>query len=85
MSDEQIGGKDDQLVWSMTAGTKLRAVQDVVMEDPAGVRAFTGGLTYSVETMHPVANPPFVTLRNDQHQQHRMNAEHLKKWFCRVD
>lgn len=84
MSRSVIGGADDRLVWDTPTGALLRATQDLHMEgDPSQPRIFTGGQVYRVESMHPIADPPFVRLRNDLGDIHEMEAEHLRKWFER--
>ncbi|WP_234265215.1 hypothetical protein [Hydrogenophaga sp. NFH-34] len=52
----------------------------MVMED-GGEITFTAGQIYKVESMHPIANPPFVRLKNDQGHIHILWAEHLRTYF----
>lgn len=84
-SDRKIGGVEDRLIWDLDAGAVLKAKQDIRMEDPPREQAFTEGREYPVVSMHPIADPPFVQLHNDQGRLHRMHAEHIRKWFERVN
>ncbi len=77
-------GADHRLVWDMTPGTRLRAIHHLHMEeDPDEPRVFTAGEIYVVESMHPIANPPFVGIHNDFGEVHQMCATHLRAWFRR--
>lgn len=73
---------DDELVWSFTSGSTLTASRDLVMED-SGERAFTAGQSYRVDSMHPLANPAFVRVKDDQGVPHKLHAEHLRAYFVR--
>ena len=72
---------DDQLIWSLGTGRAITATKDLVM-DNTGERAFTAGVTYCVKSMRPIADPPYVVLIDDQGEDHRMEAEHLREWFA---
>lgn len=81
----EVGGADDRLVWDLPAGTRLRAFQDLHMEeDPSQPRVFTADKVYVVDSMHPIANPPFVRIRNDFGEVHQMHAVALRRWFRRT-
>lgn len=71
---------DDQLIWDIQIGEKLTCVKSVVMEDD-GTEAFTAGRTYVVDSIHPIAEPSFVRLTNNQGESHKMAGEHIRKWF----
>jgi hypothetical protein len=73
---------DDTLVWSISSGASLACTRDLVMEGSAEV-AFTAGRSYRVESMHPIADPPFVKTTNDQGQPHRLEAGDLRQFFGR--
>lgn len=75
--------QDDELVWGLTGGSRLRCVKDLVMEG-SGEVAFKEGAVYSIDSMHPIHNPPFVRLMNDQHQTHRLEPDDLRTYFERV-
>ena len=70
----------DELIWSLEAGSRIRCNRDLVMDD-GGERAFTAGATYAVQSMHPIADPPFVTLVNDLGQHHRLWGVHVRDYF----
>lgn len=71
---------DDQLVWSLHTGRKITASRDLLMEG-SGERTFTNGKTYVIESMHPIVEPPFVRVRNDQGDIHALTAEDLRNYF----
>ena len=71
---------DDKLIWSLGTGTPLLATKDLIMEDDHQ-RAFTAGNTYRVKSMHPIANPAYVVVVDDQGDNHRLNAEHVREYF----
>ncbi len=73
---------DDQLVWSIPSGAVLSCCDDLVMEG-SGEVAFSRGVSYRVVSMHPIADPPFVMLINDQRQRHRLQACDLRQYFGR--
>lgn len=73
---------DDELVWGFTSGSMLTAVRDLVMED-SGERAFTSGQSYRVDSMHPLAHPAFVRVKDDQGVSHQLRAEDLRTYFGR--
>lgn len=70
--------EDDHLVWSIPSGAVLTCYRDLVMIADGEV-AFASGRTYKVESMHPIALPPYVRLKNDQGQLHTLWAQHLRK------
>lgn len=76
-------------VWDCSSGTKLRCMQDVHMERDerygfGGEKVFTAGQCYEVQSMHPVADPPFVQLLNDQGEPHLMEDADLRAYFSRA-
>ncbi len=73
---------DDKLVWDLGSGSKLFATKELVMEH-SGERAFTAGMSYTVESMHPIAEPAYVVLKNDQGLPHRLEGSHIREFFRR--
>lgn len=73
---------DDELVWGLTSGSMLTATTDMLMED-SGDRAFTAGQSYRVDSMHPLAHPPFVRVKDDQGVSHRLHAGDIRTYFGR--
>lgn len=73
---------DEKLIWGITSGTVLKCVKDVVMEDDGEV-AFKAGLAYRVTSMHPIADPPFVRLTDEQGCSHVLEATHIRTYFSR--
>lgn len=71
---------DDELVWSFPAGSKLTCSRDLVMEGTDEV-AFSAGRIYRVESMHPIADPPFVKTFDNQGEPHRLGADDLRQFF----
>lgn len=71
---------DDELVWSLQRGATLQCSRDLVMEGNGEV-AFTAGRMYCVESMHPIADPPFVKAIDDQGEAHRLGADDLRQFF----
>ena len=71
---------DDKLIWSLTTGMLLAATKDLVMEDNKE-RAFTSGKRYRVKSMHPIADPSYVILVDDQGEDHKMTGEHIREFF----
>ena len=76
MTDEA----DNRLIWNLHTGRTITASRDLVMEG-SGERAFTNGNTYLVESMHPIAEPPFVRVQNDQGDVHALTASDLRTYF----
>ena len=77
-----MGGADDELVWSIPSGSVLMCAQDLVMEGTGEV-AYTAGRSYRVESMHPIADPPFVRTLDNQGQPHALRAADLRDYFGR--
>lgn len=71
---------DDKLIWNLPTGSRLACIQSVVMTDDQIV-AFTAGRIYFVESMHPIADPAYVRLTNDQGEPHKMTGEHIRQFF----
>lgn len=75
-----MGSKDDVLVWSMQAGSILTCTRDLVMEG-SGEIAFTAGVSYAVNTVHPIAEPAFLRLLDNQGVSHALQASDLREYF----
>lgn len=71
---------DDMLIWSLNAGTTLQAKKDMFMEDDEE-HVFTQGKRYYVESMHPIAEPAYVVVKNDHSERHRFYADHIREYF----
>lgn len=71
---------DDELVWSIPSGSVLMCAHDLVMDDTGEV-AFTAGRSYRVESMHPIADPPFVRTLDNQGHLHALRAAELRDYF----
>lgn len=69
-------------IWSTNVGDELHCSRDVVMED-GGEVAFTAGRRYRVQSVHPIANPPFIRVIDDQGEPHGLGAADLSKYFLR--
>lgn len=70
----------DRLVWSIPSGTLLTCIKSVVMEDDQA-EAFTVGKSYAVASVHPIAEPSYVRLTNNQGESHKMTGEHIRQFF----
>lgn len=77
---EILSSADDRLVWSIPSGCILMCGRDMVMEGTGEV-AYTAGRSYRVETMHPIADPPFVRTWDNQGQSHALRAADLRDYF----
>lgn len=75
-----MSSADDELVWSIPSGSVLMCAQDLVMEGTCEV-AYTAGRSYRVESMHPIADPPFVKTLDNQGQSHALRAGDLRDYF----
>lgn len=73
---------DDELIWSLGSGSRITATKDLIMVD-TDERAFTAGITYTVSTMHPIAEPAYVVVIDDQRQAHRLEAADIREFFDR--
>lgn len=71
---------DDKLIWSLNPGTSLTAAKDLVMEDD-NERAFTAGKRYHVKSTHPIAEPAYVVLIDDQGDDHKLYGCHVREYF----
>ena len=71
---------NDKLIWGLGTGRLLTATKDLRMEG-TGERAFAAGKTYRVKSMHPIAEPAYVVLVNDQGDDHKMAGEHIREFF----
>lgn len=75
---------DDRLIWGIEPGDRLRAILTLRMEDdPVGEPVFTAGNTYAVQSVHPIADPAFVRVLDDQGVEHSLLGEHVRAWFTR--
>lgn len=70
----------DKLIWSIPTGTRLICIKSVIMEEDK-VESFTAGRSYVVESMHPIAEPSYVRLTNNQGETHKMTGEHIRQFF----
>ena len=77
-----MSSADDELVWSIPSGSVLMCAQDLVMEGTGEV-AYTAGRSYRVESMHPIADPPFVRTLDNQGHSHALRAADLRDYFGR--
>ncbi len=73
---------DDRLIWSIPTGSFLTCARDLVMQGTTEV-ACTAGRIYKVDSMHPIADPPFLRIRDDQGQLHTLEAGDLREYFGR--
>lgn len=72
----------DKLIWGIPSGTLLTCAKSVAMKDD-GTIAFTAGKKYAVVSMHPIAEPAFVSLLDDQGVSHKMTGDHVAEYFNR--
>jgi hypothetical protein len=72
---------DDKLIWDLPTGARLTCIRSVVMADDQ-IEAFTVGRVYLVASMHPIAEPAYVRLTNNQGESHKMAGEHIRQFFC---
>ena len=77
-----MSSADDELVWSIPSGSVLTCSRDLVME-ATGEVAYTASRSYKVESMHPIADPPFVRTLDNQGQPHALRAADLRDYFGR--
>lgn len=75
--------QDDRLIWDTPVGTVLTCIRSVVMVDGEREVAFTEGRKYTVKAMNPIADPAYIELINDQGGPHKMEGEHVRKYFKR--
>lgn len=73
---------EDKLVWDTPTGAVLVCKKSVVMTDDQ-VEAFTAGKEYTVDSMHPIAEPAYIRLTNNQGESHMLNGEHIRQFFRR--
>ncbi|HEB56636.1 MAG TPA: hypothetical protein ENI98_10095 [Gammaproteobacteria bacterium] len=72
----------DRTIWDLPADSKIKPIRDLHEElDPTLPCWFTAGQEYVVESMHPIADPPFVKVRINDGGITRLNAEHIKADF----
>lgn len=72
---------DDKLIWGTPSGTVLTCKKSVMVDDQE--IAFTEGKQYVVDSMHPIAEPAYVRLTDDQGDSHKMAGEHIREFFSR--
>lgn len=72
---------DDELIWSLGSGSRITATKDLIMAD-TDERAFTAGVIYTISTMHPIAEPAYVVVIDDQRHAHRLEAEDIREYFA---
>lgn len=72
----------DKRIWGIPSGTRLTCTKSLVMEDDGSV-AFTTGNSYTVVSMHPIADPAYILLVDDQGESHKLNGDHVAEYFCR--
>lgn len=73
---------EDQIVWAAESGTVLTAVKDLCMAE-CNTRSFTAGKRYEVLSMHPIAEPSYVKVKNDQGEFHFLQGKDLREFFGR--
>lgn len=73
---------EDKLIWSIPSGATLTCEKSLVMTDGGDI-AFTAGKRYKVESMHPIAEPAFVMLVNDQGEPHKLAGGDVDEFFDR--
>lgn len=56
---------EDKLIWICGIASMLTATKDLVMEDNMEC-AFTARKTYRMKSMHPIAEPAYVIVVDDQ-------------------
>lgn len=71
---------DDKLIWELSNGARLTCTKSVVMTDDQS-EAFTAGQVYVVDSIHPIAEPAYVRLTNNQGESHKMAGEHIRQFF----
>lgn len=71
---------DDELILRFEAGSQITATKDLVM-DYTQERAFTAGVTYTVTSMNPITAPAFIVVKDDQLEDHRLEAADLREYF----
>lgn len=68
-------------IWALSAGDVLVANRCLHMEE-SGLRVFTAGKRYPVLSMHPLADPPFVKVRDDSGHENIIQADFLPNFEC---
>ncbi len=76
---------DDHIIWDLKEGSKIRALRNLHEElNPELPCWFTEGAEYPIESMHPIADPPFVKVKTNEGHTTKLYAKHIKADFCRV-
>lgn len=71
---------DDEIVYSLEPGMVLVAKKDLIMEDD-GTRAFTTGVAYHVEDVHPLSDPPMIYTIDDDGHRHGLPGSRIREYF----
>ena len=64
-----------------TAAAAIACAKDNLVMEGTGEVAYTAGRSYRVESMHPIADPPFVKTLDNQGQSHALRAGDLRDYF----
>lgn len=72
----------DKLIWGIPSGARLTCKKSLVMEGD-GITAFTAGEIYTDVSMHPIAEPAFIRMVDDQGESHQLNGDHVAEYFNR--
>lgn len=78
--DSAVSGRRAATMKRRTTVATLQAKKDMLMEDD-GEHVFTQGKRYYVESMHPIAEPAYVVVKNDHGERHRFYADHIREYF----
>lgn len=68
-------------IWALETGDVLIARRNLHMEG-SGEQIFTEGKRYPVNSMHPLADPPFVKVRDDSGNENMIQPDFLKNFKC---
>ena len=75
----------DHIIWSLPTGSTITPLRDLHEGlDPAMPTWFTRGHIYVVESMHPIAEPPYVQVRTNDGIATKLFAEHISEHFSRT-
>jgi len=77
--------KNEYVIFNLSTGSKIKALKDLHEDlDPSLPCWFTANECYVVESVHPVADPPFVKVKTNDGVLTKLNAEHIQADFCVV-
>ncbi|MET0106076.1 MAG: hypothetical protein ABW072_13180 [Sedimenticola sp.] len=77
--------EDDRIIWDLRAGDKIKPLRDLHEElNPDLPLWFTADVEYTIESMHPIADPPFVKVKINDGSTTRLYAKHIKEDFRRI-